>query len=586
METKIADNYIFESVLDKSVSDSDKTPFVRKNLNYIVDQQAGNSNYTSGQVIIDASSLASSGTTFQDWSNAYVVLPYNVKVEATMTGTASGLANAEVLNYLSSLKNNALIDSITVEQAGRKIIDQTNNLSQLVNFKMHSTTSQDVLNKMAGSLMYYPDGVGAYEYGPGIGVQNFANDPTQEVWNYPESHNSGALARQQKLFPYTSSLTTKTKQMNEGSAIQTITNGTSGSSPLTSLSATPTNVVLSDIHLLATIRLKDLCDYFDKHPKLTRGIGYKIYLRINQGITTFTHTASLSNNNPFVSGNNDGKLVISAQVFTPIGSSLTQPAMIHVGPGTIISNPTDTTNPTNKASTPTWGTACQIAANSLKLTSQVDVGANALMNGIRLYVPSYEASPKAHEELIRQPPLSRPFFDVYHSVISSQQAGSSINTQIASGIASPKAIIVVPQIAQTVNNFNSQGSALNPSPGCTDPQLSLTNIQIKLGSQYILPDRVNYDFVQFLENNSQLFGLNGNQTQSLSSGLIDYQKFLHNYRYYAYDLSRYLDSADSIPQMITFESFNNSNVAVDLYVYVLYERSAEFSLEKGAVQVE
>jgi hypothetical protein len=126
METKIADNYIFDSVLDKSVGDSDKTPFVRKNLNYIVDQQAGNSSYTSGQIIIDSTSLASSGNTFQDWSNAYVVLPYNVNVEATavIATTSAGPTNAGLLNYLSSLKNNALIDSITVEQGGKTIINQ------------------------------------------------------------------------------------------------------------------------------------------------------------------------------------------------------------------------------------------------------------------------------------------------------------------------------------------------------------------------------------------------------------------------------------------------------------------------------
>lgn len=564
METKIADNYIFDSVLDKAVGDSDKTPFVRKNLNYIVDQQAGNSSYTSGQIIIDSTSLASSGNTFQNWSDAYVVLPYNIKVEATavIASSSSGPTKPSFLSYLSSLKNNALIDSITVEQGGKTIINQTANLSQLVNFKMHSMTSQDNLNKMSGSLMYHPDGVGAYTYtASSVGVNNTANLPTNITqFDKPESFNAGVLTRQQKLCPYTTDLTTQTKQKNEADVIQTAT----GVIPIT----TAANVVFSDLHFLAIIRLKDLADYFDKHPKLTRGIGYKIYLRINQGVTTFTHLTTPSvDTTPF------SDLAITGQVFTPTGSCLTQPAMVHVG-GNTTSYAMD------------WPNNVTISANSLKLTSQVDVGTNALINGVRLYVPSYECSPKAHEELIRQPPLARPFFDIYSNIVQNQLAGGYINTQLASGISSPKALIVVPQIAQAVNSFNSQGSALNPSPGCTDPQLSLTSTQIKVGSQYILPDRINYDFIQFLENNVQLFGLNGNQTNSLSSGVIDFTKFRHNYRYYAFDLSRYLDSADNIPQMITFESFNNSNVAVDLYVYVLWERNAEFSLEKGAVQVE
>lgn len=432
---------------------------------------------------------------------------------------------------------------------------------------MHSMTSQDNLTKMSGSLMYYPDSVGAYTYtASSVGVVNTVNNPTNTTQlDKPESFNEGVLKRQQKLCPYTTALTTQQKQINEADVVQAAT------APLNALTTTATNYVLSDLHFLATIRLKDLCDYFDKHPKLTRGIGYKIYLRVNQGVTTFTHGAS-TGLTPF------GSVSFTGQTFTPIGSCLTQPAMIHVGANTVSAGLTWTTNNVS------------IAVNSLKLTSQVDVNAggntSALLNGVRLYVPSYECSPQAHSQLMAQPPLSRPFFDIYHNVIQSQGAGAYINAQIASGIASPKALIVIPQIAQSVNSFNSQGSALNPSPACTDPQLSLTSTQIKVGAQYILPDRVNYDFVQFLENNVQLFGLNGNQTNSLSSGVIDFTKFRHNYRYYSFDLSRYLDSADKIPQMITFESFNNSNVAVDLYVYVLWERDAEFSLEKGAVQVE
>lgn len=565
METKIADNYIFDSVLDHSVSDSNKTPFVRKNLSYIVDQQAGNSAYTSGQIIIDSTSLASSGNTFQDWSNSYVVIPYNVKVSMTALAASAGTPGSIAsLAYLTSVKNNSLIDSITVEQAGKTIINQTSNLAQFVNYKMHSTASQDFIQKMSGSLGYVPDSVGSYYYDTNLkGVVNTDNNPTSISAIAPEGYNAGALARQQKLFPYTTALTTVPAQKNEGSPIQTATG-----SILTSAS----EVTVSDVHFLATIRLKDLCDYFDKHPKLTRGVGYKIYLRVNQGVTSFTHPAPTPSASPFGGSN---PIVIAGQSFAPIGSCLTQPAMIHTGPNSLI-----------KQGNPTWGSNVTVTAHSLKLTSQIDTGANALINGIRLYVPSYECAPSAQAELMRQPVLQRPFFDLYANVVQNQGSNAYINTQIASGISSPKALIVVPQIAQVVNSFNSQGSALNPCPGCTDPQLSLTSTQIKVGSQYILPDRINYDFVQFLENNAQLFGLNGNQTTSLSSGVVDFGKWLHNYRYYAFDLSRYLDSQDNIPQMITFESFNASNVAVDLYIYVLWERNAEFSLERGAVDVQ
>ena len=563
LETKILDNFVYESVLDHSVSDSDKTPFTNKSLTYVLDNQAGNSAYTSGQVIIDASSMASSGTTFQDWSNAYVVIPFNVKLEATavIAATAASPINGALQSFLTSVKNNSIIDSITVEQNGRTIVNQTSNLSQFVNYKMHSTMSQDSVAKMGASLMYTPDGVGAYTYTAStVGVDNTDNLPTATSnWNKPEAFNSGALARQSKLFPYTTALTTQQKQINEADVTQIAT----AFVPIT----TAANVVMSDVHFLATIRLRDICPYFESHPKLTRGLGYRIILRLNQGVTTFTHVAPTAGLTPFTT------LAITAQSFTPIGSCLAQPSMVHVGLNTI-------------STLLEWPTNVTISASSLKLTSQVDVGSNALLNGIRLYCPSYTASPEAQSTLMRQPVLNKPFVDLYHNVIQNQLAGNYINTQLASGISNPKFLIVCPQIAQAVNSFNSQGSALNPCPGVTDPQLSLTGIQIKVGSEYVLPDRVNYDFIQFLEQTSTMFGLNANQTNAMSSGIIDFQKFRHNYRYYVFDLSRYLDSQDNVPRMITLETFNNSNVAVDLYCYCGYERSAEFDLQKGAVQVE
>ncbi len=563
LETKILDNFVYESVLDHSISDSDKTPFTNKSLTYVLDNQSGNSAYTSGNVIIDASSMASSGTTFQDWSNAYVVIPFNVKLEATavIATTAASPINGALQSFLTSVKNNSIIDSITVEQNGRTIVNQTSNLSQFVNYKMHSTMSQDSVAKMGASLMYTPDSVGAYTYTAStVGVDNTDNLPTATTnWNKPESFNSGVLARQSKLFPYTTALTTQQKQINEADVTQIAT----ALVPIT----TAANVVMSDVHFLATIRLRDICPYFESHPKLTRGLGYRIILRLNQGVTTFTHVAPTAGLTPFTT------LAITAQSFTPIGSCLAQPSMIHVGLNTI-------------STLLEWPTNVTISANSLKLTSQVDVGSNALLNGIRLYCPSYTASPEAQATLMRQPVLNKPFIDLYHNVIQNQLAGNYINTQLASGISNPKFLVVCPQIAQAVNAFNSQGSALNPCPAVTDPQLSLTGIQIKVGSEYVLPDRVNYDFIQFLEQTSTMFGLNANQTNAMSSGIIDFQKFRHNYRFYCFDLSRYLDSADNVPRMITLETFNNSNVAVDLYCYCGYERSAEFDLQKGSVQVE
>lgn len=566
METKIIDNYLFDSVLDKRVGDSDKTPFTYKQLNWVVDQQVGSATYQSGQVIIDATSVANGGHTVDDWSDSYSVLPYNVKLEATaQIASADGSPTAATvmnLNFLTSLKNLSIIDSITIEQGGRTIVPQTSNLAQFVNFKLHSTMSQDSISKIGPSILYAPDSVGSYttdiSTNKTLGCVNVKNNPANSISTSVEAYNEGAFKRQKMLASYICDTTTSTLNKVEGGVLQTATGAV--------LTASAGTVVFSDIHLLAIIRHKDLCDFFEKHCKLTRGVGYKIYLRVNQGTTTFTH-AQTSATTPFAA------MSITAQAFTGVSNATCQPAMVHVGAGTLSANLT-------------YSNAVTISANTLKLTTAVDVGNNARLNGVRMYVPSYELSPKAHEALLAQPPISTPFMDIYGDVIQNQAAGGPINRQIASGINSPKFLVLCPQIAHANGTFSSQASALNPCPGTTDPQLSLTNIQIKVGSKNILPDRVNYDFIQFLENTSQMFGLNANQTNELSSGVIDFFRFKHNMRYYVFDLSRYLDSQDNIPKMITLEATNNSNVAIDIYTFVGFQRQCEFDIAKGSIQVE
>jgi hypothetical protein len=106
-----------------------------------------------------------------------------------------------------------------------------------------------------------------------------------------------------------------------------------------------------------------------------------------------------------------------------------------------------------------------------------------------------------------------------------------------------------------------------------------------VNSRALLPNPSNYSYQQFIDNTSRIFKLNGGESV-LTSGVIDLQKFTANYRYYAYDLTSAIppDQRD-IPQLISFEAFNNSAVNADLYVYVLYEQSATFDVLKGSVDI-
>jgi hypothetical protein len=170
--------------------------------------------------------------------------------------------------------------------------------------------------------------------------------------------------------------------------------------------------------------------------------------------------------------------------------------------------------------------------------------------------------------------------------------GAQINVQVSTSATNPRALIIVPSWSASApaadptfgQAYLSERSPLSTVPGSTDGLLSLRDIQIKMGSDYILPDRLNYSWSAFIDHTSSIFALNGNQTAQ-TSGLITKKMWETNHRYYAFDLSRYPQAMNNLPQMISLECYNNSAVSIELRCYLVYGRSAEFNLANGTLSV-
>ena len=556
-ETKIADNFIYDTNLVEPEQDSLKTPFLRKNVSYVVDQQAGSgaNGYPSGEVIIDSSSIAASGNLI-DWRSAYVVVPYNIKWDLLWTsnpGTISGgTANAK---FALALKNCSLLSSMKVEANGKTIITATQGLSRFVNFKLMSTMTPSSLAKDGAVIGFYPDTQGTLA-DTSSDSYNAGNDPLStgifgdDIYQY----NRGLVERQSNFIPsYNSSFMSAANHVEEGSSIDT---GSGSISTATTLQ-TP-----SDIHVAAVINLRNIHDYFDKH-SLSRGVSYRFTFTFNQAVTTLGHTAS--------TGWGPSALPTIAHAQTGNGSA--QPAMFCCGGSSTLGRLT-------------W--ANSVAATST-ITSCIDYSANKLLSGVRLYVPSLELEPSHQEELIsRNPIIKRDFLDFTSQTTQTYaSAGAAINVQVSTSCTNPRALIVIPRWSQTATGNGGQGffsdvSPLSTVPGSTDALLSLTNIQIKLGSNYVLPDRVYYTFQQFQDHVASIFALNGDQSV-LTSGLIDKKSFEVNQRYYAFDLSRYPEAMNNLPQMVSLECKNNTQVAVELMCILLYGRSVEQNIANGSM---
>jgi hypothetical protein len=210
----------------------------------------------------------------------------------------------------------------------------------------------------------------------------------------------------------------------------------------------------------------------------------------------------------------------------------------------------------------------------------------ARQSGCIMYVPSYLLSEEYESKLLAHPIIHRSPFMITSSTYTNQIPNAPINLQLFSAVINPRALVIIPQFSQVTQTQPSQCSALNPSPGATDHLLSLTRLQVRINSKQLLPSSVNYGFQQFIENTSKIFSINGGQS-SITSGKISLHDFIMNYRYYAFDLTPIVaEDQRDIPQLISFEAFNNSKVAIDLYVFVFSESSVTFDILKGSVDVK
>lgn len=565
MDTLVGENYLFDNTINKSGSDADTYMVKQKNLTPYIDQQRGQGDYTSGKVIIDAQSGNTSD--FNDWSNAYITLPQLYKLSVNCTAGAASSIGTYDPNYLICAKNASLVESFRVEQGGRVVVEDTANLSHLVCFRKHQTTSATSLNTQSGDI-YYPDGEFSESITASIaGVRNVSNSPTTTSTTAASIGvntvcNTGALMRQRQMIGNNriTTFVSAAASTNEQAPYQAAT-------VQTALVAA-TETTLSEVHYLAIIYLRDLSDYFAKAP-LSKS-GYKFTITLNQGISIMTTTADAA-----TSGVAWLAKPLTLTATSLIGAASVMPCMATFGGSNCVNSGSLVAQTTN-------------TVYRFTLTSKVDTTSDARQSGVMVWVPSLTLSDKDEAKLLSQPIIHRTPFMINSSMYQNQGAGAPINLQLFNAVSNPRALIIIPQYSSAVGSQTqpSQCSPFNPCPGTTDP-LSLTRLQIRVNTKPILPAPINYGWNAFIQNTSQLFTANGGLTPNgaVSTGMINLSKWMNNYRYYAFDLS--LTSADQrdVPQMITLEGFNNSAVSIDLYVFVLYEQDVTYNVANATVQV-
>ena len=175
---------------------------------------------------------------------------------------------------------------------------------------------------------------------------------------------------------------------------------------------------------------------------------------------------------------------------------------------------------------------------------------------------------------------------VYRNIISNQyndtKASSSFNQLINSGIVHPTGVLIVPFISST-NAALGDSQWKSPFDSCpaTSAPISLTNLQVTVGGTNILTSTLYYTYESFIEQvvladtlTSADFGV--------SCGLFN-QAWWETFRYYYVNVERSAIADKSVPRNINISFNNNSNVAIDVMVFIFYSDNFVIDVESGII---
>ena len=613
------DNLVFEESINAEVPTSE---FVDKQWLYVNDNN--NANYT-GQIVLDTTPLANSGS-YINWSEAFLAIPLILQLEGDAT-----LTNSMGLDYAVGMKNGfwQIMHSLTVEFNNGSIVQQTPFLNVFCSFKNLTSWSQEDLRNWGSVCGFFPDTAKSWLYNnnataasvlnllntSGQGLCNNRNAPvvlsslvgstlaTSIPYNisttasvasgdYRLNYNEGLYKRQSWLnFNLTAQSNALTSTTANQVGLLATTSATSSSSGLNQIfmSYVRMDSAIRSLVFDAVVRLKDVCDFFQKCP-LLKGSTMRIYINTNQ--CYFEADGITPNYTSAADGSRAGSGIL-ALTSTPtiLGGGGTNPIMlasVDIGQGLSPLVPFVVAGSLVKES-------LKVGLSIVKTQFSGLTSISAPITSVRLYAPAYTMSPISEQRYLSLSPTKK---IVYNDIFQYQYSGvasGSFSFLVSNGLPNIRSVLVMAFLpkasngtAQTYAGTTTVGtttsSLLSPfstSGGTPDP-ISLTNFQIQVSGKNLFNNQEQYDFEAFYEQLVSSNQLNGGLTTSMASGLIGKEDFQWLYRYYYGNVSRSIPSEDGVAKAIQILGTNNSLITVDLMVFVEFQREITVDCRTGA----
>lgn len=634
----MADQVVLEQSLESQTVDE---PFVSRQSVYVIDSNNGSYN---GQIQIDTSSLSNSGR-WCNYSEGVVEIPLVVTLQAlgadstngftTSTSAQTAAIAALRKEFAIGLKNGhfQLIHSLSVEYNNTSVVQLTPYLNHYVSYKLLTSLDDSDLRKWADSIGFFPDSAMSHDY-----IQTTSANPAGAgAGNSPSGWGSVNNKNVASYGAPTDYLTNKQRNAyNDGLSKRILSNAANG----TSGKLTTTDVILSDNYktqarnyyqqatssnntdvwyVMASIRLKDIADFFDKLP-LTRGSYLRILLNTNTASHTFSYkvvaatagsstalnvpsyATNLNLRSSTITGGSTPLMIASADGIDHSGFA--DAATVETVTPTLINSMPFQKDGRSRAQGGAWWsqnrTPGDVAAGEYAFTVSTSIGkatvgtntfTHPAFSQCRLYVPLYTMTNEGVSRYLSlQPTKNVVYRDVFQYQID-VGAGATFNALLTNGIANPKALIVIPYIASSSNACGLDTTLKNQTqvwqspfssePGTTSPYVSLKDYNVQLAGVNVYTSNFQYDFEAFRNELARANGINGGLVDGLTSGLIGHEDFLINKRYYVTDLSRRIKAEDAVPKSIQISGTNISAVPITLFVFLEFERNVSIQLDSG-----
>ena len=566
--------------------------FIKKDFLNILDSM--NQNYNSNQSVIDTSQLANSNK-YMSYREAYLAMPLLLTLVGT-TPSANFTPATQNSDYAVSLKSwfGTMIHSFTLDYQGTTVIQQTPYINMWNSFKLLTSLSWEDVATQGSTIGFYPDDPltweiqnGASPVGAGI-----CNNVLAVVVPVSSGNQAGTGAT------YRSGLGNVGATMRAYNVAYDPTSVVGNTAYSALLSASSTSQIWKSfvstkidgtgavngclqISIMATIYLKHIHSFFSMVP-LLKGVFMKMTMNLNNSTTSFA-----------VNGDTPALITLNA-VANAVGG--VNPILIS---GTYAS--------TAYAGEVAYGGSSNLG--ELSYNANISVGsriidsataqyAGALATGkvassVYLYIPAYTFNPTFESAYLSSPVKQIKYTDVYQYQVLGVNAGLPFNNLITNGIANIKSVLIVPFFsASNANGAQAlglpAGVPVYQSPfdtagtGTTSPLIHFNNFNVVVSGQNAIYNTQRYAFEQF---NNQLYGqnaVNGGMTDGLTSSLIDRLGFDMAYCYYYVNVERMLPVEQSVPKSVQIIGTNQSQRAVDMWVFIEYGVDISIDLLTGA----